>query len=249
MDRVCVVIDVYSPEIKMTHPDHGGVVLGLVERGIRSTTLLDAVALLGSPHVIVQCNFQNHSYPVYSFCKGNQSHAHFDESATSCREAYSVSYSKGSFMRIYFAAPLFTQAERRWNRALAESIINTFTSAIIILPQDFDVNGKHDAATAYGPLFATCLQEIERADVILAVIDGTDPDCGTSWEMGYAYARGKPIVGLRTDFRPGFDDGVNIMLSGSCAYFVKEYSYHEDLSVMARAVVRRLKQLKLRSKI
>ncbi len=52
VDRACDVIDVYSPEIKMTHPDHGGVVLGLVERGMRSTTLLDAVALLESPHVI-----------------------------------------------------------------------------------------------------------------------------------------------------------------------------------------------------
>lgn len=33
-----------------------------------------------------------------------------------------------------------------------------------------------------------------------AVLDGVDVDSGTAWEIGYAYARGKPIIGLRTDF-------------------------------------------------
>lgn len=63
--------------------------------------------------------------------------------------------------------------------------------------------------------------------------------------MGYAYAKRKPVVGLRTDFRPGAEHGVNIMLSRSCRYLVKEYACHEDVSVVARAVARRLKRLKL----
>ncbi len=86
-------------------------------------------------------------------------------------------------MRIYFAASLFTQAERIWNRALAEAITNLLPAATIALPQDFDAKGNHDAAAAYGPLFKACVREINKADAVLAVIDGADPDSGTSWEM------------------------------------------------------------------
>jgi nucleoside 2-deoxyribosyltransferase len=32
-------------------------------------------------------------------------------------------------------------------------------------------------------------------------MDGPDPDSGTSWEVGYAYARKKSIVLVRTDIR------------------------------------------------
>jgi len=53
---------------------------------------------------------------------------------------------------------------------------------------------------------------------VLACIDGSDPDSGTSWEIGYGYASDKFIVCYRTDFRTwqGFDP-VNLMLT-ECAH-------------------------------
>ena len=52
---------------------------------------------------------------------------------------------------------------------------------------------------------------------LVAIMDGEDPDSGTCWEVGYAYAKGKPIVMIRTDFRswdqPG--DPYNLMLTQS----------------------------------
>ncbi len=68
-------------------------------------------------------------------------------------------------MRIYFAASLFTQAERTWNRALADAIKSILPAAIIILPQNFDAKGKHDEAPAYGPLFAACVGRVRTAGV------------------------------------------------------------------------------------
>ena len=50
-------------------------------------------------------------------------------------------------------------------------------------------------------IFATDVGGIEWADALVAIIDGADPDSGTSWEVGYAYGRGKPAVIVRTDFR------------------------------------------------
>jgi nucleoside 2-deoxyribosyltransferase len=38
------------------------------------------------------------------------------------------------------------------------------------------------------------------------VLDGTDVDSGTASEIGYAYARGKLIVGYRGDFRLSSDN-------------------------------------------
>lgn len=41
---------------------------------------------------------------------------------------------------------------------------------------------------------------------MLAVLDGPDADSGTVAEIGYAFARGKKIVGYRGDFRLAGDN-------------------------------------------
>lgn len=44
-------------------------------------------------------------------------------------------------------------------------------------------------------------EAIERADAVLASLDGADVDSGTAAEIGYAAALGIPVVGYRTDSR------------------------------------------------
>lgn len=95
-------------------------------------------------------------------------------------------------MRIYFAGPLFSAAERDWNATLAGAL--RAAGHDVFLPQEQEP-GK-DAAG----IFATDVGGIDGADVLLAIMDGADPDSGTSWEVGYAY-RNKPIVLVRTDMR------------------------------------------------
>lgn len=49
-------------------------------------------------------------------------------------------------------------------------------------------------------------------------MDGPDPDSGTCFECGYAYAKGKPVICYRTDFRgAGELDGAryNLMMWAS----------------------------------
>lgn len=61
---------------------------------------------------------------------------------------------------------------------------------------------------------------INRADAILAILDGTDVDSGTAAEIGYAAAQGRPIVGLRTDFRrTGENEGCTVNLQ--VEYFIR----------------------------
>ena len=47
---------------------------------------------------------------------------------------------------------------------------------------------------------------IRGAEWLIAVLDGVDVDSGTAAEIGYAYALGKRIWGLRTDFRTTGDN-------------------------------------------
>ena len=95
-------------------------------------------------------------------------------------------------MRLYFAGPLFTTAEREWNVAMTEGL--RAAGHEIFLPQEQEVG---DAAA----IFATDVAGIDWAEGLVAIMDGPDADDGTAWEVGYAFASKKPIVLLRTDIR------------------------------------------------
>ncbi len=78
---------------------------------------------------------------------------------------------------------------------------------------------------------------------MVAVLDGSDADSGTAWECGYAHARGKPIVAIRTDFRGGEDQGLNLMLRRSAAAIVEHPSTDESLSKLVEALLPELASL------
>jgi nucleoside 2-deoxyribosyltransferase len=65
------------------------------------------------------------------------------------------------------------------------------------------------------------------ADIVIAILDGSQVDDGTAGEIGYFYARKFPeqkIIGIRTDFRrAGESRGavVNAMIEGSCDRIVR----------------------------
>jgi nucleoside 2-deoxyribosyltransferase len=52
---------------------------------------------------------------------------------------------------------------------------------------------------------------IDACDMVFAVLDGTDVDSGTAAEIGYAFARGRPILGYRGDFRLSADNEGSIV--------------------------------------
>jgi nucleoside 2-deoxyribosyltransferase len=59
------------------------------------------------------------------------------------------------------------------------------------------------------------LRLIDESEAILASLDGQDVDSGTAVEIGYGFARGILIVGLRTDIRRCSDNEgsiVNLMI-------------------------------------
>src|SRR5438034_10836321 len=114
-------------------------------------------------------------------------------------------------MRLYFAGPLFSAAERDWNEELAAALRKGGHE--VFLPQDKE---RGMDATR---IFSTDVGGIDWADALVAIMDGADPDAGTAWECGYAYGK-RPVVLVRTDFRASGDPGMpyNAMLTASATF-------------------------------
>ena len=96
-------------------------------------------------------------------------------------------------MKLYFAGPLFTTPERTWNAEVTAAL--RAAGHEVYLPQEQETG--MDAAG----IFATDVGGIDWADGLVAIMDGPDPDSGTSWEVGYAFGLKKWIVLVRTDIR------------------------------------------------
>ena len=123
-------------------------------------------------------------------------------------------------MRVYLAGPLFSLAERRF-MAYLRDMAGAIPGVSALWPGDLFADADLAAlgAGAKTHIFRGCVAALEGCDLVAAVLDGPQADDGTAWEIGYAYARGMPVWGLRTDFRPAGDtvhSVVNCMIECSC---------------------------------
>jgi nucleoside 2-deoxyribosyltransferase len=141
-----------------------------------------------------------------------------------------------SKLTIYLAGPLFTEAERIWNKRLGEELVALIPNAEIVLPQVQAMKYMKGASVDFQGLVEDCIRGLERAHVIVAVLDGSDADSGTCWECGYAYAKRKRIIGVRTDFRGSEDEGLNAMLRRTCSKVIYHPSTREDPASLAREI-------------
>ena len=118
-------------------------------------------------------------------------------------------------MRVYLAGPLFSEAEREFNQRLKALLDREGYS--VFLPQE-DSNEKTHTHTQREKkkIFKENLRAIDECDVVVAVLDGADADSGTAWEIGYAHAIQKSVIGIKTDFRTlGPEGKVNLMIEQS----------------------------------
>jgi nucleoside 2-deoxyribosyltransferase len=87
---------------------------------------------------------------------------------------------------------------------------------------------------------------IDRARALVAVLDGPDVDSGTAAEIGYAFARGKLIVGYRGDNRFSADNEGSIV-NLQVEFFIRESGgtivhHYEDLRSGLQALRRRARR-------
>lgn len=115
---------------------------------------------------------------------------------------------------VYLAGPLFSEAEKDYCKKVKKLLIDNGIN--VIWPGDLIEDNEKVTSKI---IFERCLEALDKSDIVLAILDGTQVDDGTAWEIGYAYGSKKLIMGIRTDFRSAGDTKesmVNSMIENSC---------------------------------
>jgi len=99
-------------------------------------------------------------------------------------------------MNIYLAGKLRTDSERnmleRVDKLCKSLGFNTF------LPHR-DVGLAKGMADVKRIFKGDVLEGLKDIQLVIALLDGLHVGAGTAWELGYAYAKGIPAIGLKTD--------------------------------------------------
>ena len=122
-------------------------------------------------------------------------------------------------MRIYIAAPLFNESEKKRNLEFKQFLEELGHETY--LPQldggvafDLISAGGNDAREVRKRIFQNDLREIRKCDLLFCVLDGRVPDEGVCIEIGMAHALGKICLGYKTDQRSFDKHGDNLMIEG-----------------------------------
>ena len=119
---------------------------------------------------------------------------------------------------IYIAGPLFSDSERMFNEMLNDALISNNYSTFLPQKDGLELDrlismglGKEEAEKK---IFELDIQEINRSDFVVFVMDGRVPDEGACVEIGYAFGLGKECIGLKTDVRSFIHGQDNPMITG-----------------------------------
>lgn len=127
--------------------------------------------------------------------------------------------------KIYLAASLFTPYERARNSEMANFLQQLGFD--IFLPQNIQAPVTPSGIDLH-PVYIECVRQLDIADVVVAIVDGAEVDTGVAWELGYAFARKKPTICVRTDYRRSESNGVNIMIEYSASRMVYVRGYKDS---------------------
>ena len=108
--------------------------------------------------------------------------------------------------KVYFASPLFSNMELRYNAWVVSMIRAAYKDLEVYVPQEQgDINDKSQYANSL-MIAKPDTEALLASDILIAVLDGLIIDPGVASEIGVAYQAGIPIIGLYTDSRQqGFD--------------------------------------------
>ncbi len=127
-------------------------------------------------------------------------------------------------MKLYFAGPLFCDAEKEFNKKLTEQI--EIIGYNVFLPQrdgvTKDSSTKMTSLERSKAIFDLDKKEMLTSDIFLFVLDGRIPDEGACVALGMSYMHKQLVnqnillIGLHTDKRGAYvDSKLNPMLEAS----------------------------------
>lgn len=119
--------------------------------------------------------------------------------------------------KVYLASPFFNESETKRVETVKEILIKKGLD--VFVPMEHQ--NKH---LEFGSLewrratFENDVKHIDWSDVVVAIVEnGNYDDSGTAWELGYAYATGKPVVLINTTGKT-----INLMIADSLHALITE---------------------------
>lgn len=131
-------------------------------------------------------------------------------------------------LKAYIANPLiFSPATKEWyiNRMIpvVEKYVDVINAPSKHSSQKHETLSNEEKSRR---IFDANVAMLDQTDFVICVLDGVQTDDGTAWEVGYAWAQGKPAIGVRFDVRDGCKEKVskftNIMIENCCVSFATD---------------------------
>lgn len=143
-------------------------------------------------------------------------------------DAFQTKISKtiGHGNKVYFASPMFNQAEKEYNLKITK-LLEEFGYQVFLPQRDGIEAAKLEGKTEeelIKMIFDLDAGQVRKADIIFMNIDGRVPDEGACVELGIAYGIGKRCYGFKTDSHSvemGLD--MNPMISGCMIKIFKNF--------------------------
>ncbi|MFH1727434.1 MAG: nucleoside 2-deoxyribosyltransferase [Pseudomonadota bacterium] len=147
------------------------------------------------------------------------------------------------------AGPLFTIQDRAFLEEIRIWVQEASADSFLPHIDNGDNNenrapGKSSKELLYS-IFKNDIEAVDKSDAIIALLDGVPQDVGTAIELGYAYSKKKPILGLRSDFRVlgNFDTQIiDLMVQNVCSDLVFESNGNKE--ILKKGVISFIEKLK-----
>lgn len=96
---------------------------------------------------------------------------------------------------VYVAGPLCTEEERK-NMEKLDKFCKELGLKTFLPHRDA---GLWKEGKSFDEIAKKDIQGFEKCSLVIANLNGFNIGAGTAWEMGYAHAKGIPVIGLKTD--------------------------------------------------
>ena len=99
-------------------------------------------------------------------------------------------------MKAYIAGKLETENEKERLEEIAE-LCDSLNVETFLPHKDVGIcEGIEDVNRIFQ---GDIIEGFKNCDLVIALLDGLHVGAGTAWEIGFAYANGIPVIGLKTD--------------------------------------------------
>jgi nucleoside 2-deoxyribosyltransferase len=99
-------------------------------------------------------------------------------------------------MKVYIAGKLETESEREQLEAI-DALCKKLGFDTFLPHRDVGLAETVDDAPRI--FKGDITDSLAKTDIVVAILDGLHVGAGTAWELGYAYVKGIPAIGLKTD--------------------------------------------------